>query len=107
VWKAERLPPRLYQHAWRLAHRQRGGDSGVDDALAVLALSSKIYYDARWDGIRQALRAGATVGQVAMAMGISMDDARDLAYQDRRTRPVSQAVLQGGGPGSAGLTGDT
>ncbi|MFJ8677325.1 hypothetical protein [Streptomyces sp. NPDC093589] len=74
VWQAARL----YGHSWRLAQAHRHAGAGVSDALAVLSLSTSIYHDAHWDGVREAVQAGATVGQVAMALGISIDDARDL-----------------------------
>ncbi|MFI9359342.1 hypothetical protein ACWGQL_38325 [Streptomyces lydicus] len=44
----------------------------------MLALSTSIYHFARWDGVRQAVQAGATAEQIGMALGISIDDARNL-----------------------------
>ncbi|PAZ09337.1 hypothetical protein CLM62_47135 [Streptomyces sp. SA15] len=82
-WQAEKL----YHHAWRLEHQPRADTAGVNDALAVLALSTALYYDARRDGVRQALRVGATVPEVARALGIAIDEAghlaQRLAEQDR------------------------
>jgi hypothetical protein len=83
----------LYQHAWRLVHHRPG--EGVDDALAVLALSTSLYHDAQRDGVRQALRAGATVGEIAIALGISTDDARDLVHRIE-ARPGAAAALPAG-----------
>jgi predicted transcriptional regulator len=51
--------------------------------LAALALSVSIYHDARWAGVLQATRAGATVDEIAMALGISIDDACDLVQRVR------------------------
>ncbi|WP_143060383.1 hypothetical protein [Streptomyces misionensis] len=75
VWQAARL----YQHTRRLAERPRG--HGAEDALAALALSTSIYHEARWSGVLQAVREGATIEEIAIALGISIDDARDLIHR--------------------------
>ncbi|MFF8314384.1 hypothetical protein [Streptomyces lydicus] len=75
AWQAARL----YQHTRRLAQdRQYGAAGSVEDALSMLALSTSIHHFARWDGVRQAVQAGATAEQIGMALGISIDDARNL-----------------------------
>ncbi|MFK0121466.1 hypothetical protein [Streptomyces sp. NPDC090994] len=76
-WMAEKL----VRHVWRLEHRPRGRADVVDDALAVPALSTAIGAQAQRNGVRQALRVGATVPEVAMALGISIEDAQYLAQQ--------------------------
>ena len=75
-WIAERL----YRHAWRLEHRP-SVDTGVDDALAVLALSTAIGAEAQRDCVLQALRVGATVPEVAMALGMSIEEAGHLSQR--------------------------
>ncbi|MBT2439950.1 hypothetical protein J7E93_07405 [Streptomyces sp. ISL-36] len=87
VWQAAWL----YKHAWRLAQRERGDAGTVDDALAVLALTTNLYHSARWDGVRQAVRTGATVEEVAFALGMSIHDARDLVRRiEERDRDLKQ-----------------
>ncbi|MET7756063.1 hypothetical protein ABZT27_15315 [Streptomyces sp. NPDC005389] len=75
VWQAAWL----YEHARRLAERERS--DAVDDALAVLALTTNLYHDARWDGVRQAVQAGATVDEIALALGMAIHDAHDLVHR--------------------------
>ncbi|MFD4320497.1 hypothetical protein [Streptomyces sp. NPDC058548] len=87
----------LYEHAWRLAQHERGGADAVDHALAVLALTTNLYHDARWDGIRQAVRAGATVPEIALALGMAIRDARDLVHRiEARDRELGRAFSGAG-----------
>lgn len=65
-----------------------GGD--MHDALDLIKLSSGVYHYARWHNVLQAVRAGATDGQIAIALGMSIPDTRDLI--DRiRARPRALA----------------
>ncbi|MCZ1012636.1 hypothetical protein [Streptomyces lydicus] len=98
VWKAARL----YAHTWRMArHRSRHRDAGhVEDALAVLALSTSIYHDTHWYGVLQAARAGATNAEIAMALGISIDNAQDLVHRiAKRDRELGQHARPEGDKG--------
>ncbi|MCG7206397.1 hypothetical protein [Streptomyces arenae] len=89
-WMAEKL----IGHARRLEHSHGQADA-VGDALAMLALSAEIGTKARWGGVRQALRAGARVPEVARALGISIEDARRLArLTAERARFLGECVQQ-------------
>lgn len=89
VWQAAWL----YEHAWRMAQHEHGDANAVDDALAVLALTTNLYHDARRDGVRQAVRAGATISEIAIALGMARDDTRDLVRRiEERDRELRTLV---------------
>ncbi|MFF2721555.1 hypothetical protein [Streptomyces sp. NPDC058011] len=81
----------------RRMHAPGGGD--LHDAPDLITLSSRAYHYARWHGVLQAVRAGATDGQIAIALGMSMPDTRDSSTGYARATASS--------PGSSGRTRDS
>ncbi|MFC9033693.1 hypothetical protein [Streptomyces arboris] len=65
----------------------------MHDALDLIKLSSSVYHNARRDGVLQAVRAGATNGQIAIVLGLSIPDTRDLIDRLR----ARDRELAGGG----------
>ncbi|MFD4130641.1 hypothetical protein ACFXKK_35805 [Streptomyces globisporus] len=54
------------------------GGGSMDDALNLIKDSSVVYRFARRDGVLGAARAGATDEEIAIALGMSMPETRDL-----------------------------
>ncbi|MFD3819790.1 hypothetical protein ACFWRZ_32415 [Streptomyces rubiginosohelvolus] len=79
----------------RLNDRGEGGD--VADALDVIRLSRRVYHYVCWDGVRQAVSFGATEGRVAIALGMSIPDTRDLIRRiHERDREVAKIADDAG-----------
>ncbi len=85
------------------------GDVDIDDALALIRLSSSVYHHARRDAVRQAVKAGATVEEVAIALGMSIADTRvfigRIRERDRLLAEDSRAgFMKGSSPRRPGRT---
>ncbi|WP_337963881.1 hypothetical protein [Streptomyces baarnensis] len=116
-WLARSRRQTLYEAARLTACAERlvrdDGDVDVGDALALIRLSSSVYHHARRDGVRQAVKAGATVGEVAIALGMSIADTRVLIGRIReRDRLLAEdsragfvrAFMKGSSPRRPGRT---